>query len=117
MEKCPKCGSTLNVDEKASGQCFSCNAWFETELTQKKDKVRSFNSSTSSNVSSENVIAKAIKICGYIMLVRGTIGSFVLGSKDSLVMFFTYEIAVIISVLFFLGFAEIIQLLEDIKRK
>ena len=51
------------------------------------------------------------------MLVLGTIGSFVLGSKDSLVLFFTYEIAVIISVLFFLGFAEIIQLLEDIKRK
>lgn len=32
MEKCPKCGSSLNIDEKASGRCFGCGTTFESSL-------------------------------------------------------------------------------------
>lgn len=32
MEKCPKCGSSLNTDEKASGRCFNCGTIFESSL-------------------------------------------------------------------------------------
>lgn len=35
MEKCPKCGSSLNIDEKASGRCFSCGTTFESIISVK----------------------------------------------------------------------------------
>ncbi len=32
MDICPNCKSKLNIDEKASGRCFSCGATFESSL-------------------------------------------------------------------------------------
>lgn len=36
MDHCPKCGSELNIDEKASGRCFTCNSVFESILPADK---------------------------------------------------------------------------------
>ncbi len=36
MDKCPKCGSLLNIDEKASGLCFTCKATFKTAISQEQ---------------------------------------------------------------------------------
>ena len=36
MDHCPNCGSELNIDEKASGRCFTCNSVFESILPADK---------------------------------------------------------------------------------
>lgn len=38
MDRCPNCGSELNIDEKASGRCFTCNSVFESILPGDKKK-------------------------------------------------------------------------------
>ena len=71
----------------------------------------------------KNPIAQVLKICGIIIMVVGTIASFVsanAGNYDyefSFSLFIVPEAVSIISGLLFLGFSEIIQLLQDIKEK
>ncbi len=36
MDICPNCKSKLNIDEKASGRCFSCGTTFESSLFKNK---------------------------------------------------------------------------------
>ena len=110
MEKCPNCKSALNIDEKASGKCFSCGASFETELTTTRDYRRSINYG-------RNSIAKTLKLCGIIDIICGTIGSIYLALKSPTYVFVVSEASTVISGLLFLGLSEIIQLLEDIKNK
>ena len=110
MEKCPNCKRNLNIDEKASGKCFSCGASFETELTTKRDDRRSINDG-------HNSIAKALKVCGIIAFIFGTIGSIYYASKSTIFVFIVSEASTVVSGLLFLGLSEIIQLLEDIKNK
>lgn len=114
MEKCPKCGSSLNTDEKASGKCFSCGITFESNLPKQK------NSSYSND---KNCIGNIIKWCGIIIIVFGTIYSFMSASDNewkyqfSFLLFIVPEFISIISGIIFIGFSEIIQLLDDIKYK
>lgn len=115
MDICPNCKSKLNIDEKASGKCFSCGTAFEPSLP--KDNTRyDFHLS-------DNTVAKAIKICGIVIIILGTILSFIVAGGNgrkyefSLLLFITPEAISIISGLVFIGFSEIIQLLEDIKNK
>lgn len=115
MDICPNCKSKLNIDEKASGKCFSCGTTFESSLP--KDNTRyDFHLS-------DNTVAKAIKICGIVIIILGTILSFIVAGGNgrkyefSLLLFITPEAISIISGLVFIGFSEIIQLLEDIKNK
>ncbi len=119
METCPKCKSKLNVDEKASGRCFSCGAMFESVLP-KEAKQYDYNFSTDviSNSMNENSVAKTIKISGILIIILGTIISFFIAGEDfSVALFLTSEIISIISGLLFIGFSEIIKLLEEIKNK
>ena len=115
MDICPKCKSKLNIDEKSSGRCFSCGATFESSLA-KDDKQYNYRSS-------DNTVAKAIRICGITIIILGTILSFIVAGGNrrkyefSLLQFITPEAISIISGLLFIGFSEVIQLLEDIKNK
>ena len=108
MDKCPKCGKILSEDEKIIYKCISCGTKFEPSL---------------SNTLTDNTVAKVIKICGIIIIALGTILSFIVAGGDgrkyefSLLLFITPEAISIISGLVFIGFSEIIQLLEDIKNK
>lgn len=152
MDICPKCKSKLNVDEKASGKCFSCGTTFESSLPNVN---RAYNYSGQINkcpncnkllsedekilykciscgtkfkpysniISSDNTVAKIIKICGIAIIILGTILSFIVAGGNgrkyefSILLFITPEVISVISGLVFIGFSEIIQLLEDIKNK
>lgn len=115
MDICPNCKSKLNIDEKSSGRCFSCGTTFESSLPKdsKQYNYQSF----------DNTVAKIIKICGIVIIILGTILSFIVAGGNgrkyefSLLLFITPETISIISGLLFIGFSEIIQLLEDIKNK
>lgn len=130
MDNCPKCQSKLNIDEKCSGRCFSCGATFESPLPkdnrnfnyQATDTTNTINTINTINTT-DNTVAKAIKICGIIIIILGTILSFIIAGGNgrkyefSLLQFLAPEAISIISGLVFIGFSEIIQLLEDIKNK
>ncbi|MBD5554378.1 MAG: hypothetical protein HDQ95_03275 [Roseburia sp.] len=115
METCPNCKSKLNIDEKSSGRCFSCGTAFEPSLSKERSQ---FSYSTS-----DNTIAKLIKICGFVIIVLGTILSLVTAGGDgykyefSLSRFMIPELVSVSIGLFFIGFSEVIQLLEDIRNK
>ena len=111
---CPKCKTILNSDEKASGKCFNCGATFSSSLPEPKSS-----SSFSSN-SGENTIGGILKAIGILVMIFGTIGSIYLatqGYEFEFGKFILPEIGTIISGMMFLGFSEIIQLLQDIKNK
>ena len=109
MNKCPNCGKILSEDEKVLYKCISCGTKFESSLPKENSK--------------DNTVAKAIKICGIIIIILGTILSFIVAGgtgrkyEFSLLQFLTPETISIVSGLVFIGFSEIIQLLEDIKNK
>lgn len=115
METCPNCKAKLNIDEKSSGKCFSCGTSFESSLPKENNRI--------SYSSADNTTAKAIKICGIIIIFLGTILSFFVSGGDgqkyqfSLLQFLASEAICVISGLVFIGISEIIQLLEDIKNK
>lgn len=115
METCPNCKSKLNIDEKSSGKCFSCGATFESSLP-KENKQLNYNSY-------DNTVAKLIKICGFTIIMLGTILSFIIAGGNgykyefSFMRFLIPELVSVISGLLFIGFSEVIQLLEDIKNK
>ncbi len=113
MNTCPKCGSSLNNDEKASGKCFTCDAIFESNLdplwyTAKPNK---------------NVISVAVKVCGIIIIIAGIILGFISANTGgneyefSLTVFIFPVMVNCISGIVLLGLSEIIQLLDDIKNK
>lgn len=115
MDICPNCKSKLNIDEKSSGKCFTCGTTFESSLP-KNDKQYNYQIS-------DNTVANAIKICGIMIIILGTIYSLIVAGGNgrkyefSLLLFITPEAISVISGLVFIGFSEIIQLLEDIKNK
>ena len=120
---CPKCGSTLNNDEKASGKCFSCGETFESNIPQ-KDKVHYVPTEMPIEVPTErgkNTIGKIIKCCGILIIILGTFYSIMLANDGkyeyhfSFLLFIIPEIISCISGLLFIGLSEIIQLLDDIK--
>ncbi len=115
VEHCPSCKSKLNIDEKSSGKCFSCGTTFDPFIPDANKQIE--------GISSDNIVANLIKICGVIIMILGTIGSIIIAGGDgykyefSLIHFLVPEVISIVGGLLFIGFAEIIQLLEDIKSK
>ena len=113
MDKCPKCGNVLNNDEKACGKCFSCDATFDSNLP--KDNQNPYYS--------KNTVSSIIKYIGITIIVLGTIYSFVIANDReyryhfNLLLFVVPEFISIISGILFIGFSEVIQLLDDIKNK
>lgn len=111
---CPKCKTLLNNDEKASGKCFNCGATFSSTLPEPKG-----NSSVFAN-SRENTIGGILKAIGILVMVFGTIASIYSATQGygfEFDKFILPEIGSIVSGMMFLGFSEIIQLLQDIKNK
>ena len=111
---CPKCKTLLNNDEKASGKCFNCGATFSTVLPKTKSN------SSASLGNDGNTIGRILKAIGFLIIIFGTVGSIYIGNqryKFSFVSFILPEIGTIVSGMMFIGFAEIIQLLQDIKDK
>lgn len=111
MNQCPKCKIILNSDEKASGRCFSCGATFESSLPLESNY-------------NENIMAKRIKVIAIVILIIGSIGSFASSFHDaygrnefSFASFIISETATIISGIIFLGFSEVIKLLQEISNK
>ena len=106
MDKCPNCGKLLTEDEKILYKCMTCKQQIKI-----KQHYVSFN----------NTIAKSIKIFGIIIIIIGTVLSFIIANNNSygfsLIHFFISEILIAISGLLFIGISEIIQLLQDIKNK
>lgn len=108
MDICPNCGKLLSEDEKILYKCISCGTKFKPY---------------SNIISSDNTVAKIIKICGIAIIILGTILSLIVAGGNgrkyefSLLLFITPEAISVISGLVFIGFSEIIQLLEDIKNK
>lgn len=86
-------------------------------------KKRKQASSANDVVGNENTIGGILKAIGILILIAGTIGSLVIAGGDgyryefSFLRFILPEIGTIISGMMFLGFSEIIQLLQDIKNK
>ena len=117
MENCPKCNEKLNIDEKTSGRCFSCGATFSSTIP--KDKSQQSMSYRNQNVNYyENSTAKIIKFIGIFIIIAGTIGSIILtNDTQSFSVFLIYEFACVVSGVLFVGFSEIIKLLEDIKER
>lgn len=114
MENCPKCNERLNIDEKSAGRCFSCGATFSSTIP--KDD-RSSAPYISINAT-DNTVAKIIKALGIIIIILGTIGNIVMNHDHfSLSAFLEMEFFCIVSGIFFVGLAEIIKLLEEIKNK
>ena len=116
MDKCPKCESTLNNDEKASGKCFSCGATFESILPKDNSSEHNYDDGN------ENGIAKAIKIMASIILILGSIGSFAMAinygkSNFSFEDFIVPETVTIVSGFIFLGLGEVVALLQSINNK
>lgn len=111
---CPKCKTLLNNDEKASGKCFNCGATFSSVLPKTK------NNFSASFGNGENTIGGILKAIGFLIIIFGTIGSIYIGGQGynfSFASFIIPELGTIISGMLFLGFSEIIQLLQDIKDK
>lgn len=111
MNQCPECKSTLNNDEKASGKCFTCGAAFESELAK-----------TATGKKSGNMIGKVLKTVGILIVVCGTIWSFIACfgdrySHNKILCFLLPEAASIAGGLAFLGLSEIIFLLQSINDK
>lgn len=121
MDKCPNCGKILSEDEKILYKCISCGTKFVSPLP--KDNGNFNYQATDTINTTDNTVAKAIKICGIIIIILGTILSFIVAGGNgrkyefSLLQFLAPEAISIISGLVFIGFSEIIQLLEDIKNK
>ena len=66
----------------------------------------------------ENAIADFIKAIGVLLYIAGVIAGFAIGSEtESFVMGLLYFVVAFISGTSFLGFSEIINLLNDIKNK
>jgi H+/gluconate symporter-like permease len=110
MNRCPNCGKILSEEEKIIYKCTSCGKKIESEITTQNY--------------TENTIAKVLKIISIIILILGTIGSFAASFHDvygksefSFATFLIPETVVVISGILFLGFSEVIKLLQEINNK
>lgn len=118
MDHCPKCNQTLNVDEKASGRCFTCGETFSSPIPQDTSKNDSSPFPLTNDEPVTNGIAIWLRIIGVIILVLGVIISAKVGTdSDSFWQFLTSLFPYIVASAILDGFAEIIILLEKINKK
>ena len=118
-------------DNKYSEE-FCCSDWDSNATTNKfykkvpveitdeeYEEVKKY-TEIPSTVSDKNLIATILRVIGFVVYVVGFIASFFLGVDrygDISAMVIVWWIVFFVSGTFYLGFAEIIQLLDDIKRK
>ncbi len=113
MTKCPKCGVYLNDEDKMSGRCISCGESLKVEYPKM--------TKTTTNQEmyiKRNSVAKVIHGIGIAIIAIGFLVSIINATdSESISLFFTTVIISGITGILFIGMAEIIQLLEDIKNR
>ena len=140
-KKCAKCGSYMvekgNKLVCANEQCGysenSKNRWYRKEVISISDEefeeIKKY--SKKEETTENNPIATALTFIAWILFIVGFIAGIALGTIEvekgyyytytdtefSFAIAFTYWCAAFISGTMFLGFAEIIKLLDAIKRK
>lgn len=63
----------------------------------------------------ENKIAKALRNAGWLIIIAGILGSFILGAGSNWALVLSGSVGSGLSGLLFLGMSEIVLLLEEIK--
>ena len=89
---------------------------YKEYIKQQEEQQKEDNMQTSQG----NTISGILKAIGFLILIIGTIGSFYIASQGyefSFASFILPEIGTIVSGMLFLGFSEVIRLLQDIKDK
>lgn len=126
---CKKCGKELTQEMIDANLCWSCGDIINESIAE-KDIIS--NSTTIENEPhngcynvphNKNKIGHFLKFIGIIILIFGSIASFVLagGGRRNynfvLPLFIIYEFATISVAFLFIGFSEIIRLLDNINNK
>ena len=88
---------------------------YEKNGSPDRSNYRDYHNATN-NSQGNNKIASAINMVSKIILIVGGISSFIIILNNAFIGFI-YLICCVITAIFCFGFAEIIQLLEDIKNK
>ena len=104
LVKCEKCGREFEMTNPEYG-CPYCNKEEHNRVSKSYDK---------------NTIAVLLRIVGYVLFIIGIIGGIIfsnLGYKFNFAVMITIWICFGVSALMFFAFAEIIQILHDIRRK
>lgn len=127
--KCKKCGKELTQEMIDVNLCWSCGDIINENFVEqdmdtdepavKKDDHPANSPSESDDTDSDdkNIIGTVLFGLGIVVLVLGTIGSFVLANDGGFQLFAIYEFATILSGFMLMGFAEIIKLLAKINSK
>ena len=107
IKECPNCGKKLDINDKASCKCRSCGHYLNKQSSQSNQKT---------DTKSSNTISAVLGACGIIIIIVGIICSIIISYLGFLSLLLALFVSVVTG-LFFLGMAEIIQLLDDIKHK
>lgn len=110
IKECPNCGKKLDINDKASCKCRSCGHYLN------KPSNQSSQSNQKSDTKSSNTISAVLGACGIIIIIVGIICSIIISYLGFIYLLLALFVSVVTG-LFFLGMAEIIQLLDDIKHK
>lgn len=119
--KCKWCNSEIEDDAKICPHCkavihtsnsTSTKNYIEEYLKIHRDDSYSYGNQ---NLTNTNSIANALGIIGKITFILGLLTFIIALSNEIFVAAFVSIIVAIISGFMFLGFSEIIQLLQDIK--
>lgn len=126
---CKKCGKELTQEMIKANLCWSCgdiidksavNGEISDIVTEEEINDEVYENNNSNN---SNLIGTILQFLGVLILILGTIGSFILADDGSrynsfvISQFAIYEFATILSGFVVIGLAQIIQLLHKINNK
>lgn len=123
---CPDCGKELDEKMIAEKTCSYCGAKFYIEPENISSSISTQTNQTENQEEDNdfNPVSNVFRVVAWLLLIIGSIGAIVLSVEDArygadfnVGRFFIYEIAVALSFMFILGWAEIIRLLHEINKK
>lgn len=123
--RCKWCNSEIEDDVKVCPYCkaivHTSNATSDKNYVEEYLKVHKdnhgYNMSTNNKLNENNSIANALGIIGKVTIVLGIIACILCLFSEEYTLSIPFLVASIVSGCTFLGFAEVIQLLQDIKDK
>lgn len=123
--RCKWCNSEIEDDAKVCPYCkaivHTSNATSDKNYVEEYLKVHKdnhgYNMSTNNKLNENNSIANALSIIGKVTIILGIISCILCLFSEEYTLSISFLVASLISGCTFLGFAEIIQLLQDIKDK
>lgn len=107
MKKCKWCNSMISDDAAICPYCKATVSNISTSKTIRIDQGKQKN----------NSIANALGIIGKVTIILGIISCILCLFSEQYILSIPFLVASLISGCTFLGFAEVIQLLQDIKDK